>query len=292
MENRSTAIGRALLLSLVVIIALVVVFSSYTVISPGHRGVVVMLGRVEDMVLVEGFHLVLPPVVRQVIPVDVRTKKLEMNVEAASSDLQTMRVTGVLNYHVDPMLANRLYREVGMNYEEIIIVPAMQEGIKAATAQFRIERVLIERAVLKDTIQKILAERLSRNQIIVDQFTLADVEFTDEFNRAIERKQVAEQAALQKQYELQAAEKDVEIALALAEGERKAAVIAAEGRAEARRIEAQVEAEALGLIAARLTNNPELIRYEWATRLSPGVRTVLLPSGQDFILDTSALLGE
>jgi regulator of protease activity HflC (stomatin/prohibitin superfamily) len=292
MENRSTAIGRALLLFLVVIVALVIVFSSYTVIAPGHRGVVIMLGRVEETVLVEGFHLVLPPVVRQVIPVDVRTKKLEMNVEAASSDLQTMRVTGVLNYHVDPMLANRLYREVGMNYEEIIIVPAMQEGIKAATAQFRIERVLIERAVLKDTIQQILAERLGRNQIVVDQFTLADVEFTEEFNRAIERKQVAEQAALQKQYELQAAEKDVEIALARAEGERKAAIIAAEGRAEARRIEAEVEAEALGLIAARLANNPELIRYEWATRLSPGIKTVLLPAGQDFILDTSALLGE
>jgi regulator of protease activity HflC (stomatin/prohibitin superfamily) len=292
MENRSTAIGRALLLFFVVIIALVIVFSSYTVIAPGHRGVVIMLGRVEETVLVEGFHLVLPPVVRQVIPVDVRTKKLEMNVEAASSDLQTMRVTGVLNYHVDPMLANRLYREVGMNYEEIIIVPAMQEGIKAATAQFRIERVLIERAVLKDTIQQILAERLGRNQIVVDQFTLADVEFTEEFNRAIERKQVAEQAALQKQYELQAAEKDVEIALARAEGERKAAIIAAEGRAEARRIEAEVEAEALGLIAARLANNPELIRYEWATRLSPGIKTVLLPAGQDFILDTSALLGE
>jgi regulator of protease activity HflC (stomatin/prohibitin superfamily) len=292
MENRSTAIGRALLLFLVVIVALVIVFSSYTVIAPGHRGVVIMLGRVEETVLVEGFHLVLPPVVRQVIPVDVRTKKLEMNVEAASSDLQTMGVTGVLNYHVDPMLANRLYREVGMNYEEIIIVPAMQEGIKAATAQFRIERVLIERAVLKDTIQQILAERLGRNQIVVDQFTLADVEFTEEFNRAIERKQVAEQAALQKQYELQAAEKDVEIALARAEGERKAAIIAAEGRAEARRIEAEVEAEALGLIAARLANNPELIRYEWATRLSPGIKTVLLPAGQDFILDTSALLGE
>jgi regulator of protease activity HflC (stomatin/prohibitin superfamily) len=292
MENRSTAIGRAVLLFLVVIVALVVVFSSYTVISPGNRGVVVMLGRVEDLVLVEGFHLVLPPVVRQVIQLDVRTKKLEMNVEAASSDLQVMRVTGVLNYHVDPMEVNRLYREVGMSYEEIIIVPAMQEAIKAATAQFRIERVLIERAVLKDTIQQTLAERLGRNQIIVDQFTLADVEFTEEFNRAIERKQVAEQAALQKQYELQAAEKDVEIALALAEGERKAAVIAAEGRAEARRIEAEVEAEALGLIAARLTNNPELIRYEWATRLSPGVKTVLLPSGQDFILDTGMLLAE
>jgi len=277
------------LAALVVIIAVIVVFSSYTVVQPGHRGVVIMLGRVEDTVLTEGFHLILPPVVRQVVQVDVRTKKLEVYSEAATSDLQIMQVTGVLNYHLDPTHVSRLYREVGLSYEDVIIVPAMQEAIKAATAQFRIDRVLIERAVLKESIGTTLRERLDNNQIIVDQFSLANVEFSQEFNNAIERKQVAEQAALQKQYELQAAEKDVEIALARAEGERKAAVIAAEGRAEARRIEAQVEAEALKLIADELRGNSDLIRYEWATRLSPGVQTVLLPSGQDFILDSSIL---
>jgi len=116
------------------------------------------------------------------------------------------------------------------------------------------------------------------------------VAFSDEFDRAIERKQVAEQEALQKQYELQSAERDVEIQLALAEGEKKAAIIAAEGRAEARRIEAEVEAEALSLIAAQLRNNEALIRYEWATRLSPTVNTILLPSEQAIILDSDALV--
>ncbi|MBN1402263.1 MAG: prohibitin family protein, partial [Anaerolineae bacterium] len=233
-KNRFRFLGLILL----AIIGLVVIFSSYTIVKPGHRGVVVMLGRVERGTLSEGFHLIVPPVVRQVIQVDVRTKKLEVLTEAASSDLQLIMVTGVLNYHLDPQEVSRLYQQVGLDYESIIIVPALQEAIKASTAQFRVENILVERAVLKNQIQEILAERLGTNNITVDQFSLANVEFSAEFNAAIERKQVAEQSALQKRFELQAAERDVEIALARAGGEKKAAVIAAEGRAEARRLEA------------------------------------------------------
>ncbi|NLG29095.1 MAG: hypothetical protein GX557_14385, partial [Chloroflexi bacterium] len=169
----------------------------------------------------------------------------------------------------------------------IIIVPALHEAIKAATAQYRVENILVQRAALKRAIQDALTERLADNHIIVEEFSVANVSFSDEFDAAIERKQVAEQSALQKQYELQAAQKDVEIALAKAEGEKQAAIIAAEGRAEARRLEAEAEATALGLIADELRNNPDLIRYEWAVRLSPSVNTVLLPAGQDVILDSS-----
>lgn len=290
MRRRPSLAFRLIGIAILAIIVLVVIFSSYTIIAPGHRGVVVMLGRVEQTVLSEGFHLILPPVVRQVVQVDIRTKKLEVEAEAASSDLQVIMVTGVLNYHVDPQNVNKLYQQVGLDYESIIIQPAMQEAIKAATAQFRVERILIERAVIKDLIADSLTERLAQNYIIVDQFSLANVAFSDEFNKAIERKQVAEQAALQKQYELQAAQKDVEIALARAEGEKKAAIIAAEGRAEARKVEAAAEAEALRLIAEQLRGNPELIKYQWIAKLAPGVTTILLPSDQDIILDSGALL--
>lgn len=292
MENtRGASTLRLFGVILVVVMALVIVFSSYTIISPGHRGVVVMLGRVEQTVLGEGFHLIVPPMVRQAVQVDVRTKKLEVDAEAASSDLQLINVTAVLNYHLAPQTVNKLYQEVGLDYESIIIVPAMQEAVKAATAQFRIERILSERDVLKNIIQDNLTRRLAVNDIVVVQLSLSNIEFSEEFNRAIERKQVAEQAALQKQYELQAAEKEVEITLALADGQRLAAIIAAEGRAESRRVEAEAEARALELIAAQLRGNPDLVRYEWATRLSPSVRTVLLPSGQDVILGADTLLG-
>jgi regulator of protease activity HflC (stomatin/prohibitin superfamily) len=266
------------------------VLSSYTIVRPGHRGVVVMLGRVERTALSEGFHLIVPPVVRQVSQVDVRTKKLEVNTEAASSDLQIVNVTGVLNYHLDPQEVSRLYQQVGLDYESIIIIPALQEAIKASTAQFRVEDILVKRPVLKGQIQDTLAARLATNDIVVDQFSLANVAFSAEFNNAIERKQVAEQAALQKRFELQSAERDVEITLARAEGEKKAAIIAAEGRAEARKLEAEAEAAALSLIAAQLKENSALIQYEWATRLSPGVSTVLLPSDQDIILNAESLI--
>jgi regulator of protease activity HflC (stomatin/prohibitin superfamily) len=248
-----------------------------------------MLGKVEGAVLGEGFHLILPPVVRQVVQVDVRTKKLEVNTEAASSDLQAIQVLGVLNYHIDPQEAGLLYQEVGLDFESIIIVPAMQEAIKAATSQYRIESILVQRAQIKRLIQDNLEARLAVNNIVVDQFSLANVEFSDEFNRAIEQKQVAEQSALQKQYELQSAQKDVEIALARAEGDKKAAIIAAEGRAEARRVEAEAEAEALRIIALQLRGNPELISYEWARNLAPNVSTILLPSDQNLILDSSVI---
>ncbi len=290
MDKRSRPWGRVLLIAVLVVIGLVVVFSSYTVIPPGHRGVVVMLGRVEQTTLGEGFHLIIPPIVRQVVQVDVRTKKLEVYAEAASSDLQLINVTGVLNYHPDPQKVNKLYQEVGLDYENIIVVPALQEAIKAATAQFRIDRILMEREVLKNIIQENLGERLAANDLIVDQLSLANIEFSEEFNKAIERKQVAEQAALQKQYELQAAQKEVEITLARAEGERKAAVIAAQGRAESRRVEAEAEAAALQLIANQLRGNPDLIKYEWATRLAPTVKTVLLPAGQEIILGADTLV--
>ncbi len=291
MEKRTVSTMRILGLGLVVVLVLVVIFSSYTIIAPGHRGVVVMLGRVEQSVLGEGFHLIVPPLVRQAVPVDVRTKKLEVYAEAASSDLQLINVTGVLNYHLNPQSVNNLYQEVGLDYEAIIIVPALQEAIKAATAQFRIERILVEREVLKSVIQENLTRRLAVNDIVVDQLSLSNIEFSEEFNHAIERKQVAEQAALQKQYELQAAQKEVEITLARAEGEKKAAIIAAEGRAESRRIEAEAEAGALELIAEQLRGNPDLVKYEWATRLSPTIRTVLLPAGQDIILSGDTLMG-
>ncbi len=280
---------RVLGLLVLAIVVLAVVFSSYTIISPGHRGVVIMLGKVERNVLGEGFHLILPPMVRQVVQVDVRTKKLEVYTEAASSDLQAIVVDAVLNYHVDPQAVNALYQEVGLNFEDIIIGPALQEAIKAATARFRIDAILNQREALKKIIQDNLSARLAQNDIIVDQVSLANVEFSDEFNLAIERKQVAEQAALQKQYELQAAQKDVEITLARADGERQAAIIAAEGRAESRRVEAEAEAKALELIAAQLRNNPTLVQYEFATRLSSGVSTVILPADQSFILGSDII---
>ena len=288
--KRKISVGRWIMIGVILVVALVVVFSSYAIIQPGHRGVVVMLGRTESIQLGEGFHLVIPPLVRQVVPVDVRVKKLETSAEAASNDLQVMTVQGILNYHLDPMAVNKLYQEVGLDFESIIIMPAMQEAIKASTAQYKVEDILRKRAELRDRIKDLLVERLAPSHIIVDNFSMADVAFSAEFDNAIERKQVAEQGALQKTYELQATKIDVEIAVTRADGERQAAVKQAEGRAESRRIEAQAEADALALIAAQLRGNPDLIKYEWAVRLSPTVSTVLLPADQAIILDTQGLV--
>lgn len=123
--KRKIGVGRLILIGVILVFALIVIFSSYAIIQPGHRGVVVMLGRTENTQLGEGFHLVIPPLVRQVVPVDVRVKKLETSAEAASNDLQVMTVQGILNYHLDPTAVNLLYQEVGLDFESIIIMPAV-----------------------------------------------------------------------------------------------------------------------------------------------------------------------
>ena len=181
---------------------------------------------------------------------------------------------------------NKLYQEVGRTSN--IIAPAGRSH-QASTAQYRVD-ILRKRTELRDRIKSLPAERLSDNHIIVDDFSLADVTFSAEFDAAIERKQVAEQSALQKQYELQAAQKDVEIAVARADGARQAAIKEAEGRAESRRIEAQAEAEALSLIAAQIRMTPDLIKYEWAVRLSPTISTILLPTDQAIMLNAEGIV--
>ena len=124
-QNRSfQAVGVMVL----IVIGALIILSSYTIVGPGQRGIVVFLGDVEeDNVLPEGFHLVIPPMARQVVPIDVRTRKLEMIVDAASRDMQSMTVTGVLNYHLNPEQVGLLYQQVGLDYENIIVVPALHE---------------------------------------------------------------------------------------------------------------------------------------------------------------------
>ena len=119
---------RVVGLLVVLVLLALVVLSSYTIIGPGQRGVVVMLGRVEEGSLPEGFHLVLPPVARQVVPIDVRTKKIEIVTEAASSDLQTIMVTGVLKVlrYIDSLNMASLNMSVYFHLDDDLFTPHLR----------------------------------------------------------------------------------------------------------------------------------------------------------------------
>lgn len=195
MENDKTYLYLGLFSGLVIAALLaVILFSPFTVIGAGNRGVVTNFGKVKEEVLTEGFHWVSP--MAAVIEMSVQTQRFEATASAASKDLQSVTAQIVVNGHIDPTAVNKLYQSIGSDYEAKIIDPAIQESVKAATAQFTAEELITKRAEVGSLIQTSLAERLQKNYISVESVSIVDFQFSPSFNAAIEAKVTAEQDAL------------------------------------------------------------------------------------------------
>jgi regulator of protease activity HflC (stomatin/prohibitin superfamily) len=109
------------------VVIIVVMFESVVVVEAGHRGVVLYVGAVENRVLGEGIHFIIP-FAEQVVPLEVRTLKFQADATAASNDLQEVQTTIALNYHISPSQADIIYQQLGADYADRIIAPTIQES--------------------------------------------------------------------------------------------------------------------------------------------------------------------
>ncbi len=240
------ASGRTtVLVGIGVVVALVafVLLNSYTVIEAGTRGVLKNFGQIIG-VLGEGLHF-RAPFISNVTVVDVKTQRYESNATAASRDLQIVSTQIVLNYRLDPTTVDTLVREIGLEYERRIVDPAVQEALKAATAQFTAEELITRRPEVSSAIRDVLEARLSVRGILVESVAITEFNFSEEFTRAIEAKQVAEQDALRAQNELRRAQIEAQQQVARAEAEAKARLEVARAEAEALRLQREVISPAL-----------------------------------------------
>jgi len=228
--------------SLVFAIAVVVtcLFQSFVVIEPGHTGVVVTMGKVEDNVLQEGFHLKLP-FVQNVIKIDNRIVKLEVQTEAFSKDLQTVQTTLAINYRVDTNKSYSIYKNVGANYENILVVPAVNEVLKAISSTYTAEESVTNRTLISDGLIKGLNKKLNDSGLYVTDVNIIDFDFSEAFIQAIEEKQVAQQKLL------------------TAETEKQTTIEQAQAEAESIKIKAEAEAQANKVLSESITNN--IIEY-------------------------------
>ena len=249
---------------LVVIALLILIFclSCFTIITAGHTGVVSTFGKVSENVLQEGFHLKAPW--QSVTKMDNRIVKLEVSTEAFSSDLQTVNVNVAVNYRVDTSKSYSIVKNVGTNYEDVLITPAVNEVMKSIMAQYTAEQSITNRNMISTALLDELNEKLSDSGITVSDINIIDFDFSDVYVAAIEAKQVAEQEKLRAKIEQDQLTMEKE-----AEASRR--VIDAEAAAEVARIEAEAaayagekEAVANEKIAASLT--APLIEYYKAQR--------------------------
>ncbi len=195
----------------------------FTVIPAGHRGVITTFGKVHEDVLGEGLHFRIP-IVNTVNKIDVRVQKGEGEGEAASKDLQTIHTKVALNYHLKPERVAITFRDIGSPQEvgERIIVPAVQEAVKAATAQYTAEELISKRSEVRDRIRAYLIDRLGKHGILVDEFSIVNFDFSKSFNDAIEAKTTAEQLKLKAERDLQRIRVEAEQKVAQAQAEAQA----------------------------------------------------------------------
>jgi prohibitin 2 len=244
-----------------VIIAGILVFASIKIVDAGHRGVLLHFGAVDtSSSLPEGLHFVVP-VRDEVVQIEVRTRKIVENAASASRDLQEVRTQVALNEHIDPDRAQIVYRQLGLDYSNRIIVPAIQESVKQVTARFNAEELITKREIVKNQIEEQIRARLAPYGIIVDAISITEFQFSQEFVEAIEAKVAAQQRALQAQNELRRIEIEAQQAEARAVGEQQANIARAEGVRQANVLQAQGEAQAITVIDEQLRNSPTYL--EW-----------------------------
>lgn len=243
--------AKGLTIAAVIIVILAIVISSgVKTISSGTVGVVSVFGAVRDEPLYKGLHTV-APFVTTVVRMNTKTQKVESTSAAASRDLQTISTTIVVNYHVTESVAPKLYATVGMDYENVIIVPAIQEAVKAVTAQYSAEELITKRQIVSESISEKLASKIGSYGLVIEIFNITNLDFSDAFNAAIEAKQTAQQDALK-------AEQD----LSRIRIEAEQTVVNAQAVADATKAQAEAEAYAIEIIQEQLAQSAAYLEYQ------------------------------
>ena len=232
----TTVVIAAVVVALIAIVGL----NCVTIVKAGHTGVVVTLGKVNENVLQEGLH-VKAPFVQQVVMIDNRITKLEVDTEAFSKDLQTVQTTLAINYRVDTSKSYSIYKNIGKDYETVLVVPAVNEVLKATTALYTAEESVTNRSLISEGLVNGLNEKLNEIGLYVTDVNIVNYDFSEAYINAIEEKQVAQQKLLK------------------AETEKQTIITNAEAEAEALKIKAQAEAEANAILSASITS--ELVEY-------------------------------
>ena len=256
---------KLILTIFVVILAVIFLGSSFVVIPAGHTGVALTFGKVEDVVLQEGLHFKVP-FVQKIVVVDNRIVKLDVNTEAFSKDLQTITTVVAVNYHVGKENSQTVYKNVGLNFEEVLITPAVNEVLKAVTAKYTAVELVSSRAEVSMLLDDGLNEKLNNYGIFINELNIINWDFSEEYINAVEAKQVAEQNLIKTRTEQ-------EQALVIANTEAQKRVIAAEAEANEIKLLAQANAESNRILTESISEL--LIKYQTVAKWDGKLPTVM-----------------
>ncbi len=190
-----------ILVGIVVLFLIVSFISAMSTVPSGFVGVKTQFGAVTGSAVQPGLALKIP-YIQDIQKVDCRIQKFAADANAASKDMQVVTSKIAVNFAIDSSKATTLFKEIGVNYAEVIISPAVQEVVKSITAQYTAEELIGKRGEVSSKMTKLLSDKISSRGVLVYDFNVINFEFTAEFNKAIEQKQIAQQQKLKAEQDL------------------------------------------------------------------------------------------
>lgn len=207
------------------------------------------------------------------------------SIRARTKDGQEVLIDASVIYQIDPNQVVNLHI-IWQNRYEAGVVRALARGtIRDAASQYGVEEIVsTKRAEMETIITDVMSKELLSNSLVLVQFVLRDIHFSEEYASAVEQKQIAEQQAKQAEFVVKQKQQEALQAIETAKGQAESVKINAQGLADARLIQAKAEADALTMIAGALNDNPDLLTYQYITKLAPNVQVMYLPSGQPYLI--------
>ena len=220
-----------------VVVFIILICASITSVPVGSTGVVIRFGSTTGQTMTDGWHFKVP-FIESVVDISNKVMKTDVAADSISRDLQAITSNISINYHLAAENSADIYKRVGLTYEDTLLQPAIQEAVKAVMAKYSAEELITNRSVVSSEIGEEIRTKISTYGIIIDEFNLTNFSFSDEFDAAIEAKQIAEQDKIKAATEKE--KKTIEAEAAAAEK-----TIAAKAEAEAIKTKAEAEAEAI-----------------------------------------------
>lgn len=229
MNTQSSNSWQPLLGGIIAALVVLIGFNSFVILNPGQAGVLSVLGKAQDGVLLEGIHL-RPPLVSNVDVYDLTVQKFEVPAESSTKDLQDLKASFAINFRLDPVQVVEIRRKQGtlQNIVSKIIAPQTQESFKIAAARRTVEEAITKRDELKEDFDNALSERLDKYGILILDTSVVDLSFSPEFARAVEEKQIAEQKSQRAVYVAREAEQQAQADINRAKGKAEAQRLLAE----------------------------------------------------------------
>jgi regulator of protease activity HflC (stomatin/prohibitin superfamily) len=224
---------RTIGILLVLLIVVLLAWNCFAIVPAGHRGVVLWWGGVEDRIMAEGLNFKVP-IAERVIRVDVRVQPHPFKeIDASSKEYQMVKMTGMMNFHIDPKFVNDLYQKVGLDFANKVIDPAFNDFVKEVVPTYPIGEILPKREEIRKRAMTKLGDNLARYHIIVDDIYFSNIRFSAEYEKAIESKQVAQQQVETQRQVLAQREIEAQQKVATSKGEAEAIQVVAQGQARA-----------------------------------------------------------